>query len=151
MALDASSLEFMWQLLQRGLIRGQKEEAVAWLNSQHETGTELPVPIEKLITVYRASGDAAVLWDLALALAKGYYFDGCYGTKLVSLLVANRKLSIESAFALLSFDGVVIDQLPQSIQHVADVVWLLKQDALRGSSPTQDSLLAEALDGVQWN
>lgn len=150
MAPDPSLSESLWKLFQVGLIQSDMRRAIELIALIRSKGPELPPKIDALLTECASTEyDATALWNLALASVEAFYFGVEERTTLIALLTSNGRIGLERAFALLSFDGVNTDELSQSVRHVADVLWLVKQDfEFSGVDPQEGGLLAEALKRV---
>lgn len=149
MALEATTLEYLWKVLDFGLIRRSTDKSVRFVKSIYDQGLDLPSSIDSALTDYITSADEAVLLNLALTLVQGFNFEPENQTRLVALLVERGRLNAERAFSFLSFEASDVDELSPAVRHVADAVWLLKQDAAEGRmNPDDDGLLLDALAAV---
>lgn len=144
--LNADAETFLWRLLRLGLLAGDLKQAGDWAASFYERGVELPAKLDALLTEYCATANRAVLLSLAQAALEDFSLDIVHRTSLTAYLFAGGHIDESRACALLSFEGVITDDLPPSVRRVADVCWLLRQDSEAAvMEPGDDSLLSEAL------
>lgn len=144
--LNAAAEAFLWRLFLFGLFGGDSNRALEWARSLYDQGLEFPQKLEMLLTNYLSSGDQETLLSLALTAVENYWLDVEHRTRLTAYLFAYGKIDLTQAYALLSFDGVNVDDLQPSLCKVADVLWLLRQDSgAQVMGPNDDSLLSEAL------
>lgn len=144
--LNANAQAFLWRLIRLGLMEDHSKLAMEWVASLYDRGLDLPTRVESLLADYWASGDRTVLLSLARTMLEGFCLDVELRTRLAAYLFADGKIDEVQACAFLSFEGVNLDDLPPSVQRVADVVWLLMQDSqAQVNEPNDDSLLSDAL------
>jgi hypothetical protein len=111
-----------------------------------------PAKLESLLLEYwQGMGDPALM-EAATLVAKNFYFDPGRHILFVSILFERNVISIDDAVPLLVMQGRNLEDFPESIRHVIDVVWLVNQDVKDDvMSPRQDSLLGEALRNLARN
>jgi hypothetical protein len=147
--LNADAEIFLWRLLRLGLLADDPSGAVDWVASFYDKGIELPAKLETLLLEYWGSGDRAVLLSLAQASLEDFSLDVVHRTRLTAYLFANGYIDETRACALLGFEGVIIDELDPLVRRVADVCWLVRQDAQAGVLESgDDSVLSEALHAL---
>lgn len=146
MMLNEAAETFLWGLFRLGLLGGDSKRAIEWVATLYDRGLEFPANVEMLLTDYWSSGDRGILLSLALAALKGFCLDVEHRTRMTATLFADGKIDLAQACAFLSFDGANVDDLQPSVRHVADVLWLLRQDLdAQVMEPGQDSLMSDAL------
>lgn len=144
--LNATAETFLWSLFRLSLFGGDPNRALEWVASLYDRGLYLPEKLETLLTNYWSSGDKSTLLSLALTALENFWLDVDHRTRLAAYLFVDGKIDLIQACAVLSFNGVNVDDLKPSVRRVADVLWLLRQDLdARVMEPGDDTLLSEAL------
>lgn len=144
--LNEPTTRFLWKILSLGFGGGDTKRVCESIACMYEQDIDLSVHVEALLAEYLSSGDRGDLLAVALFALKGFWFGIEPRTRLAAVLFATAQIDVSQAYAYLAFEGSTGEELPPSIRRLADIFWLLKQDAdAHVMQPNHDNLLEEQL------
>jgi hypothetical protein len=147
--LNSTTLALLWELLQIGLTQGQAPQAALWLNDGYEKLEDVPATLDKLLSDFWSTQQESDFFALAKNCVQSFLFATELQTRLVAVLVDKKILTLDEAFACLSFRTSSAEVSNPSIQKIAELVWLLEQDKKDGfMAHTDDDLLSTALSNL---
>lgn len=147
---DLDVKQVLWEILDVGLVEKSLPRALELADSLLAAENALSQRIEQQLLSFVSTSQSSLLWALAQTLAENYDFEGDRQAQLVALLFTiGKKIGVKHAVLLLDRNVLARNACRSSTQELIDVLWLLEEDAPHSSiQPEDDSLLAEALQGV---
>lgn len=142
-------LDFLWKLFYLHLTGAPDALLCEHINSMYETLLELDGVFESTIDSFALNRDGRLLDSAIVEALNRRSFSAKRHVLLVARMVGTGRISLIAGADLLEMRRSDQETLPEAVEHVLDVAWLINEDRRDGvMEADKDHLLWDALASV---